>query len=165
MFCILFVLHNHRMPDLSGGCTPQLRNNSLCLLHGIPAGMKSYFTVNIFRSYRICRQNWYYCYVPCSVKYNLYICREVFFCRKHSYSMECVLIITMVFAVTLRWKIATKPSRFESNIMLINISCIWWIESIEVSNTYCVVLCFLFCLSSSCVLCTQCYQFRWIVHS
>ena len=30
------------------------------------------------------------------------------------------------------------------------------------SNTYCNVL--LFCLSSSCVLCTQCYQFLWIVH-
>jgi hypothetical protein len=32
-----------------------------------------------------------------------------------------------------------------------------------VSNTYCNVL--LYCLSSSCVLCTQCYQFLWIVHS
>ena len=29
----------------------------------------------------------------------------------------------------------------------------------------CVVVCFvLFCLSSSCVLCTQCWQFIWIVH-
>ena len=27
------------------------------------------------------------------------------------------------------------------------------------------VLCFLFCLSSSCVLCTQCCRFLWIVHS
>ena len=27
------------------------------------------------------------------------------------------------------------------------------------------VLCFLFCLSSSCVLCTLCCQFLWIVHS
>ena len=27
------------------------------------------------------------------------------------------------------------------------------------------VLCFLFCLLSSFVLCTQCYQFLWIVHS
>ena len=30
------------------------------------------------------------------------------------------------------------------------------------ANTYCVV--FLFCLSSSCVLCTLCRQFLWIVH-
>ena len=28
-----------------------------------------------------------------------------------------------------------------------------------------IVVCFLFCLSSSCVLCTQCCQFLWIVHS
>ena len=34
---------------------------------------------------------------------------------------------------------------------------------IVVSNTYCGV--FLFCLSSSCVLCTQCCQFLWIVRS
>jgi hypothetical protein len=27
------------------------------------------------------------------------------------------------------------------------------------------VLCFLFCFSSSCVLCTQCCNFLWIVHS
>jgi len=27
------------------------------------------------------------------------------------------------------------------------------------------MLCFLFCLSSSCVLCTLCCQFLWIVHS
>ena len=32
---------------------------------------------------------------------------------------------------------------------------------IVVSNTYCVV----FCLSSSYVICTQCCQFLWIVHS
>ena len=34
---------------------------------------------------------------------------------------------------------------------------------IVVSNTHCVVI--LFCLSSSCVLCTQCRQFLWIIHS
>jgi hypothetical protein len=28
-----------------------------------------------------------------------------------------------------------------------------------------IVLCFLFCLSSSCVLCPQCFQFLWNVHS
>jgi hypothetical protein len=27
-----------------------------------------------------------------------------------------------------------------------------------------IVVCFLFCVSSSCVLCTQCCQFLWIVH-
>jgi hypothetical protein len=27
-----------------------------------------------------------------------------------------------------------------------------------------IMVCFLFCLSSSCVLCTQCCQFLWIVH-
>ena len=27
-----------------------------------------------------------------------------------------------------------------------------------------ILLCFLFCLSSSCVLCTLCYKFLWIVH-
>jgi hypothetical protein len=34
---------------------------------------------------------------------------------------------------------------------------------IMVSNTYCVV--FLFCLSSSCIVCAQCCQYLWIVHS
>jgi len=28
-----------------------------------------------------------------------------------------------------------------------------------------LVFCFVFCLPSSCVLCTQCCQFLWIVHS
>ena len=37
-----------------------------------------------------------------------------------------------------------------------------WLFAHSKSNTYCVV--FLFCLSSSCVLCPQCCQFLWIVH-
>ena len=37
---------------------------------------------------------------------------------------------------------------------------IWVCLGIVVSNTYCGV--FLFCLSLSCVLCTQCCQFLWI---
>jgi hypothetical protein len=38
------------------------------------------------------------------------------------------------------------------------IICVWWCQTH-------IVLCFLFCLSSSCVLCTQFRQFLWIVHS
>ena len=44
-------------------------------------------------------------------------------------------------------------------IMMLSVICIRL--RIVVSNTYCLV--FLFCLSSSCVLCTQCCQFLWIV--
>ena len=42
--------------------------------------------------------------------------------------------------------------------ILVMLACLWYV----VPNTYSVV--FLFCLSSSCVLCTQCCQFLWIVH-
>ena len=40
-----------------------------------------------------------------------------------------------------------------------------WSLDTDSSSFQLHVLCFLFCLSSSCVLCTQCGQFLWIVHS
>ena len=40
-----------------------------------------------------------------------------------------------------------------------------WLLDTDSSSFQFHVLCFLFCLSSSCVLCTQCGQFLWIVHS
>ena len=46
---------------------------------------------------------------------------------------------------------------------ILHINIMWSI--LPVSCTYCVVFLFWFCLSSSCVLCSQCCQFLWIVNS
>ena len=81
--------------------------------------------------------------------------------------IKCFYILSSVLWCLLRFPHKNNVCFVFTSSSLLEGSCLIYVIyvylHIVVSNTYCVVV--LFCLSSSCVLCTQCCQFFWIVHS
>ena len=82
-------------------------------------------------------------------------------------TIMCLYVLSSVLWCPLRFphkndvRFVFTSSCLQEGSCLIYVICVCL--CIGVYNTYCVV--FLLCLSSSCVLCTQCCQFPWIVHS
>jgi len=64
----------------------------------------------------------------------------------------CVVLCFVVFSVVVLFVFVLCP------ILQVSMGCLFLIIPSVFSNVY------LFCLSSSCVLCTQCFRCLWIVH-